>query len=140
MDTGDRNKVLSKLDEMETYLNELKGILPNEKEYLGNLVKRRACEKTIELAIETMIDTAAIIVSSERFGLPTDEENIMDILVKRKVITPDLGEGIKDMKGFRNILVHKYGRLDDKLVYEFLTNNLNDLDEFRNQINEYLQK
>lgn len=140
MDTGDRNRVLSKLDEMETYLNELKGILPNEKEYLGNLVKRRACEKTIELAIETMIDTAAIIVSSERFGLPTDEENIMDILVRRKVITPDIGERIKDMKGFRNILVHKYGRIDDKLVYEFLTNNLNDLDEFRNQINEYLQK
>jgi len=126
MKEQDRNRILVKLDEMDRYLRELGEILPEEDEYHRDLIKRRACEKTIELAIESLIDVAALIVSSERFGLPSDEESIIDLLVENKVITPDMGEKIKDMKGFRNILVHKYGRLDDRLVYRFLTENIDD--------------
>ncbi len=126
MKEQDRNRILVKLDEMDRYLRELGEILPEEDEYHRDLIKRRACEKTIELAIESLIDVAALIVSSERFGLPSDEESIIDLLVENKVITPDMGEKIKDMKGFRNILVHKYGRLDDRLVYRFLTEDIDD--------------
>ena len=49
-----------------------------------------------------------------------------------------MGEKIKDMKGFRNILVHKYGRLDDRLVYRFLTEDIDDFTRFRDQVNRYL--
>jgi len=135
----DRNRILVKLDEMDRYLRELGEILPEEDEYHRDLIKRRACEKTIELAIESLIDVAALIVSSERFGLPSDEESIIDLLVENKVITPDMGEKIKDMKGFRNILVHKYGRLDDRLVYRFLTEDIDDFTRFRDQVNRYLK-
>ena len=135
----DRNRILVKLDEMDRYLRELGEILPEEDEYHRDLIKRRACEKTIELAIESLMDVAALIVSSERFGLPSDEESIIDLLVENKVITPDMGEKIKDMKGFRNILVHKYGRLDDRLVYRFLTEDIDDFTRFRDQVNRYLK-
>ncbi|MBA7625277.1 hypothetical protein ES703_32704 [subsurface metagenome] len=54
------------------------------------------------------------------------------------MITRELGEKIKDMKGFRNILVHRYGKKDDKLVYTFLTQNLGDFAEFENQVKKYL--
>jgi len=50
-----------------------------------------------------------------------------------------MGEKIKDMKGFRNILVHKYGRLDDRLVYRFLTEDIDDFTRFRDQVNRYLK-
>ncbi|HDH41881.1 MAG TPA: DUF86 domain-containing protein [Candidatus Altiarchaeales archaeon] len=135
----DRNRILVKLDEMDRYLRELGEILPEEDEYHRDLIKRRACEKTIELAIESLMDVAALIVSSERFGLPSDEGSIIDLLVENRVITPDMGEKIKDMKGFRNILVHKYGRLDDRLVYRFLTEDIDDFTRFRDQVNRYLK-
>jgi uncharacterized protein YutE (UPF0331/DUF86 family) len=38
------------------------------------------------------------------------------------------------MKGFRNILVHEYGRIDDRLVYDLLKNNINDFDAIRKEI------
>jgi uncharacterized protein YutE (UPF0331/DUF86 family) len=38
------------------------------------------------------------------------------------------------MKGFRNILVHEYGHVDDMIVYEILQNNLNDFEEFKQEI------
>lgn len=139
MKEQDTNRILVKLDEMDRYLRELGEILPEEDEYHRDLVKRRACEKTMELAIESLIDVAALIVSSERFGLPSDEESIIDLLVENKVITSDMGEKIKDMKGFRNILVHKYGRLDDRLVYRLLTEDIDDFTRFRDQVNRYLK-
>ena len=70
MKEQDRNRILVKLDEMDRYLRELGEILPEEDEYHRDLIKRRACERTIELAIESLMDVAALIVSSERFGLP----------------------------------------------------------------------
>ena len=51
MDETYRKRILSKLDDMIRYIEELKMILPSKEEYLADLVKRRACEKTIEAAI-----------------------------------------------------------------------------------------
>ena len=41
------------------------------------------------------------------------------------------------MKGFRNILVHKYGVVDDELVFEMLSEKLGD---FELIIKEILKK
>ena len=38
------------------------------------------------------------------------------------------------MKGFRNILVHKYGVVDDELVFEMLKEKLSDFDIFKHEI------
>jgi uncharacterized protein YutE (UPF0331/DUF86 family) len=45
--------------------------------------------------------------------LSWSEEGIIDILVKQGVITEGMGKKMKEMKGFRNILVHRYRRKDD---------------------------
>ena len=94
----------------------------------------------MELAIEALLDVAAILVPSQRFGLPESEESIVDLLVGKGVITQELGRKVKGMKGFRNILVHRYGRKEDKLVYAFPTQNLGDFAEFEAQVKRYLQR
>ena len=125
---------------MERYVEELEDMLPEEKEYLKNLVKKRACEKTIELAIESMIDVCAMLVSFQKLGMPTDEDNIFDILVRKKVIHKNMSEKLRAMKGFRNIIVHKYGEVKDELTYEFLSTKLNDFKEFKETCIKYLKK
>ncbi|MBA7625278.1 hypothetical protein ES703_32705 [subsurface metagenome] len=62
----DKERILAKLDGISNYVSELGEMLPEEEEYHRDLVKRRACEKTVELAIESLLDTAAILVSSPR--------------------------------------------------------------------------
>lgn len=113
-------------------------MLPDQEEYFQDLIKRRACEKTVEVAIESLIDAAAMIVSAQRFGLPTSEENILDILVKKRILSRELGEKLKDMKGFRNVLVHRYTHVDDRIVFHNLNNYLNDFYEFKNAVESYL--
>lgn len=140
MDKRDLNRVLLKLDDMARYIEELRDMLPSKREYMDNLVVRRACEKTIESAIECMIDAAAIIVSAEKLGLPRDEESIFDLLADHDVITETVAQKAKEMKGFRSILIHRYADVDDELVYHHLQHRLNDFETFREAVGSYLNQ
>ena len=133
-------RIFSKLDEMTGYIEELKEMLPDKEEYLQHLIKRRACEKTIEMAIESLIDVSAMIVSAGKFGLPASEEGIFDILARKMVISRDFGEKLKDLKGFRNVLIHRYPHIADDMVYYYLTNYLDDFYVFKSTIESYLKK
>jgi uncharacterized protein YutE (UPF0331/DUF86 family) len=133
-------RIFSKLDEMTGYVEELKEMLPDKEEYLQHLIRRRACEKTIEVAIESLIDVSAMIVSAGKFGLPASEEGIFDILVGKMVISKEYGEKLKDMKGFRNVLIHRYPHVADDMVYYYLTNYLDDFYVFKSTIESYLEK
>ena len=48
MGESDENRILSKLDEMVNYTKELQQMLPDKGEYLQDLIRRRACEKTVK--------------------------------------------------------------------------------------------
>ena len=138
MEKLDRSRILSKLDEMIQYVKELRDMLPEEEEYQHNLIKRRASEKTIEVAIESLIDVSAMIVSSQKLGLPANEENIFDILIENGILSKKLGEILKDMKGFRNILIHRCAHIDDVIVHHNLNNFLDDFYEFKDAIESYM--
>lgn len=49
-------------------------------------------------------------------------------------ILAKLDEALKKMKGFRNLLVHEYGRLDDEIVYDMVRNRLSDFTDFKKEI------
>lgn len=125
---------------MRRYIEELKSILPEKEEYLKDLIKRRACEKTIEVAIDSLIDVAAMIISAQKLGLPVSEENVFDILVKNNIIGNDFSEKLKAMKGFRNVLIHRYAHIDDELVHDHINQYLGDFIKFKELIEQYLAR
>jgi uncharacterized protein YutE (UPF0331/DUF86 family) len=47
---------------------------------------------------------------------------------------------VRRMKGFRNIIVHRYGRIDDLLAYKILTENFQDFGEFMESIEQFLEE
>ena len=113
----EKKRILMKLEEMNKYLIELENILPTEDEYIHSLTERRASEKTIELAIEAVIAIISIIVAKERLGFPEDEDSLINLLEQKKIFSSKLCQTLRGMKGFRNVLVHKYGEIDDELAY-----------------------
>ncbi|MEF8879937.1 MAG: DUF86 domain-containing protein [Candidatus Thermoplasmatota archaeon] len=135
-----RKRILLKLDDMTDYVEELETMLPSSLDkYVSDLVKRRACEKTVEAAIETLIDVAMMIVSSEKMGLPHSEENIFDLLEKNNILDKRLSSNVKKMKGFRNILIHRYANVDDELVYNNIKRHLDDFYDFEKEIKNFLK-
>ncbi len=54
-------------------------------------------------------------------------------------MSEELKDKLKKMKGFRNILVHRYGKIDDKLAYYILKENIDDFRLFMQAIEEFLK-
>lgn len=130
----DRERLLAKIDVLDGYLKELREILPASIEEYKKIEKRRACERLLQVSVECVIDICGLIVIGLRLGLPAEEDDLFEKLQQAGIITSSRKESLKQMKGFRNILVHEYGHVDDMIVYEILQNNLNDFDAFKQEI------
>ncbi len=136
----DENRILTKIDEFEQYVNELEKIKPSDfEEYKNSIEKKRACERLLQIAIESVIDVCNILVSSLKLGVPDDEDALFDKLNKEKIISNKMRKVLSEMKGFRNVLVHKYGEVNDELVFENL-DKLSDFTDFKEEVISFLEK
>jgi len=96
--------------------------------------------KRIEFAIQNIIDVCFIINSDLRLGMPEEEDQIINNLEKNNILTKKISELISKMKGFRNILVHKYGEINDKKAYESIKQGVEDFELILNEFEKFLAK
>lgn len=130
----DKERILAKIDRLDRYLHELKDIMPENFETFQKTEKKRACERLLQVSIESVLDICAQVVIELRLGLPSEEDEIFEKLEQAKIISSTIRETLKRMRGFRNILVHEYGHIDDRLVYDVLKNNIDDFNSIRKEI------
>lgn len=71
-------------------------------------------------AIEACIDAAHHVCASEGFRTPDSNADAMRELVRHEVLHRELGESLAAAVGLRNVLVHRYADVDDRLVVEHL--------------------
>jgi uncharacterized protein YutE (UPF0331/DUF86 family) len=135
----DRERILAKVDEIDGYLRELRAIVPATIEGYQQVEKRRACERLLQIAVESVIDVCNLCVTGLRLGLPAEEDDLFDKLAHAAVISAHMKETLKRMKGCRNILVHEYGRVEDEIIFETVSTRLGDFDEFKREIIEALR-
>lgn len=135
----DRNRVLIKLEELERYLSELKSIFPADFEKYQHVAVKRACERLLQLSIESTIDVCKKLLIGNRLGIPQDEMDLFDKLAKANVFSQDVLLMLKQMRNLRNILVHEYTEIDDKKVFEIIEYRLNDFVQFKQQVLNYIK-
>lgn len=135
----DRERILAKLDELEGYLKELRQIAPASFAEYQKVEKRRACERLLQIAIESVIDVCSLFVTGLRLGLPGEENDLFEKLEGAGLISGPMKQRLREMKGFRNLLVHEYGRVDDRIAYEILQTKLGDFQEFKQAILKALE-
>lgn len=135
----DKERILAKLDEIGQYLGELEKIVPESlEEYRASIEKRRAVERLLQILIEAVMDACALLVKDLKLGLPSAEEEFLEKL-EGKVLKPATVENLKRMKGFRNLLVHGYAKIDDEKVFEILSDSLGDFEDFKTQVLKFLK-
>jgi uncharacterized protein YutE (UPF0331/DUF86 family) len=123
-------KVNDKLDDLSRYYDELLEDLPSDNDFLNNRLTRRGIEKTLELIVETILDIANIIISEKNLEKPIDSKSSIMVLAKEKIIAISLAEKIKDLVSFRNLLVHRYGKLDEEKELIHIKENHGDIADF----------
>ncbi len=125
-------KIKDKVEEIETYLEELESIIPSDFEaYEQDFKSKAACERYFEKIIEAVVDLAFLVIKDKKLKTAEDDKGAFDILAESKIIQKELAERLKDAKGMRNILAHEYGAVDDSIVFDAITGELEkDVREF----------
>ena len=137
-----RKKIIEhKIKEAEENISIVRDHLPEDFEEFKILgLIKDGIYKKIEDSIEGVISICSIINSDLNLGIPKEEEDILGNFEKGKILDKKLIEKIKEMRGFRNILVHKYGEIDDEEVFENIKEGIGDFELFFEEIRKLLKK
>ena len=133
--------IRSKMADIEESVSLVEANLPPSLEEFSELgLVKDGIYKRMEFSIESIIDILSIINSDLRLSIPEDEEDFIENLGRNGILTQNMVDKVRRMKGFRNIIVHRYGRIDDLLAYKILTENLQDFGEFIESIEQFLEE
>ncbi len=133
------NRIKEKLDELVLLHEELLEDLPEEDVFYKERLARRGVEKTIELIADTILDVVLQIISEEGYSRPADSRSAVAVLQEKRILTASLSNQLKDLISFRNLLVHRYGKVDQKEEYENINHNHTDVLRFVKEIETYLK-
>jgi uncharacterized protein YutE (UPF0331/DUF86 family) len=134
----DEALLLKKLAFIETCVRELE-TLAKPSAIEADVRERRFVEHTLQIAVQAALDVASHIVSHDRLGEPRTNRDLFDLLVPAGWLTRALGDTLRRMVGFRNVLVHGYTAVDPAIVRYVVEHHLDDLLAFTAAIRARLE-
>jgi len=118
-------RINDKINEISQFLEELASLIPSSfEEYKSSIEKKAACERYIEKIVEAMTDLAFLVIKDKKLRIPEDDIDSFNILFENNIINSYLAARLKNAKGMRNIISHQYGKIDDEIVFESITEDL----------------
>ncbi|HQL67500.1 MAG TPA: DUF86 domain-containing protein [Caldisericia bacterium] len=137
----DLDIVRKKLEVIEDEINFLKEIQKlNINEFQRDLRNLKSTCRSLQNAIQALIDLGNHIISSLNLGKPEIYEDIPSLLFENKVITKSFKEKFIYMIKFRNFLVHEYDRVNPLRIYKILKENIDDIESGMKLIKNFIDK
>ncbi len=141
MTTIGKNKLYAKMQQLDEYLDYLEKVkkeVDSEKQFISDFHFFGLAERYLQLAIQTVIDSVQIIITEEGLARPADNQEAISVICNQEIISQKLAAKMDGIVGFRNILVHEYGKIDHKKIYNYLQNEIKILQEFKKEVVKYL--
>jgi len=138
-----RQKIFEKIQQLDKYLSHLKQLkkeIKDENEFLEDFHLYGLVERYLQLTCQVVIDTFNLIIIEDGIEKPEDSKETISLLFNKKIISENLASRLDGIVGFRNILVHEYGKIDRKKVYQCLMERLEDFDIFKKETLRWLKK
>ena len=120
---------IAKIREYVALLRRIRG-MADERRFMSDPLIYGNAERSLQLAIQAVLDISHHIVADRNLALPADSQSLFDLLARQKVVSRRLAVKLASMAGFRNVLVHEYLEIDRRRVYRALTTDLRDFEYF----------
>lgn len=131
---------LSTLDESVAQLKRLGGRFGRFEEFKADVDTRELCVHYLRIALESVLDLCRYFLAVVGVSLTEiDTTNLIELAGEKGLLTPTFARKIRGMAGMRNAIVHVYWRLDYEAIYQAITQDLGDFDEFARQAQAYLK-
>ena len=121
----DRDLIAKKLTGIETYVQELRD-LGRPADIHEDVRERRFVERTLQIAIQAMLDVAANLLPDERAGEPEAHRGLVEYLERNGWLQADLAGQLRGWMSLRNTLLYDYESVDLDLVERIATHHLDD--------------
>jgi len=136
----DKNLILRKISALDEYLKQIREYTDlSIKAYTADWKVQRIVERTLQMMIETCMDISGHIISDEKLRIPETYADMFHILAENKILHESQLTAFDKMAKFRNIIVHNYEKIDPEIVLGILKKNLNDFEDFKATIIDYLK-
>lgn len=134
------NKIVVKFERLDEYLVYLKDIQKvNKRDFLRDFHFFGLAERYLQLSIEVLVDVGKLLVIEKGLRKPEDNQDIFAVLYEARIISEKLVTKLAGIVSFRNVLVHEYDKIDRKIVYQKLKENLDNLKDFKKAVLRYLR-
>ncbi|MFC1590891.1 DUF86 domain-containing protein [Thermodesulfobacteriota bacterium] len=128
---ADRDLIVAKAGSVRRHLNRVLEKRDTDVQvFLEDIDRQESILFNLQMAIQNCIDIAAHIVSEEGLGMPGSTNEMFYLLEENTYVGAALAEKMVKACGFRNLIVHEYGNIELKQVYDIAHNNVDDLNEY----------
>ena len=137
----EREIIEGKLDIIDRnlrFLDEIKFLSADQ--FVESYKDVQAAKYSLLEIMEACIDIANYIISVKGFRRAEEYSDMFKVLKEEGVIEKELAVKLEDMARFRNLLVHRYGEIDNRRVLEIIKHNLKDIEEFQKEIEGFIKK
>lgn len=138
----DKTFLQKKMDLLSGYIAKLGQLVANSTvtEIRKDEVGLAAIERYFQLAVDQMVDINTHLIKTGDLGTVDDLQSTFKMLGDCGVLKKDFSRKIAPIVGVRNMLVHRYEKLDADTFLQNLKNNFSDFSEYVIQIDAYLKK
>lgn len=126
------------IDRNLRFLEEIKTLSTNK--FLESYRDVQAAKYSLLEIMEACIDIANYIISVKGFRRAEEYSEMFKVLKEEGIIGTGLAPKLEDMARFRNLLVHRYGEIDNRRVLEIIKYNLKDIEEFEKEIEKFIKE
>lgn len=129
---------VSYIEDSRRSLERFRGI--SYEEFHSNPDHFRIAFYDLHRSLEAIMDIGSHILSRIPGARPSSYKDIPRLLEKHKIIPSDFANSqLTKMAGYRNRMVHFYGEITEKEIYNIIQEELQDLDTFCDYIDEVLR-
>lgn len=137
----DKDLISRKLSQLRGYETELKNASDiTWEKYEVDIRVRAFVERYLQLCIEKVIDIGNHFVSFHRWREPDGYRDLFQVLYENGVIPKEHLTTFQNMASFRNMLVHRYEKTDDVVIFGIFQKRLDDFELFAYLITEWIRK
>jgi uncharacterized protein YutE (UPF0331/DUF86 family) len=124
------------LRQYTTYLRQLASLTLDE--FLEDPHAIGSARYYLTVTVEACLDIAGHLIASEGMRAPRDYKDTFRVLNEAGILPDDLATTMQSLAGLRNLLVHVYWNVDDRMIHESLRSELGDFEAFVAQVMDFL--
>ncbi len=109
-----------------------------KEDFLKNRDLQDIASYRLLVAIEAVLSLCFHVSAKKLKKIPGEYAECFIILADAEIIPRNLSEELRKMAHFRNMLVHRYWKIDYEIVFDILRENLDDLRQFSKAITALL--